>query len=598
MPAKVTVPGGALRSTGVRPVIARLGLGRSLTQELKGHGIGYAILGVIGLLVGAPVTAVFLMSLRLGLPGQAGPLTLANFFRAYADPIFLPVLLNTVFFAGGTVTVTLLFTLPLVWLFNRTDLPGKQVIFVLLITGFLVPVFLRAIGWILLFSPEVGMLNGMARSLLGVRQPIFSIYNIPGMALVQGLSFVPASFFMLSAAFRAMDPALEEASYTSGASRLRTLLRINIPVSWPAIAAVMVYMFMLAVSVFEVPAIIGWPVRIFVLSSLIFFAVTPNVGLPKYGVAGAYGLLMIALGILLAFLYFRVIRETKRYAVVTGRGYRPKMLPLGRWKYPALAFVAFYLALEFVLPVSALLWVSLLPHTQVPSLKALSQLTLANYLQIPNVVGPRPFINTAVLVLLAPTLSMVLSIFVSWVVVRQRFRLRGVLDALAFLPHAVPHILFAIALAYLALVFRAVLPIYGSVFIVVVAHTIAYLAYGSRTMNGAMVQIHHELEESGRVCGSSRLRVLWRIVIPLMAGATFNAWLWISLLSYREVTMALVLRGPDNTVLATLIWQLWTSGLAPEVGALGVVLIAVVVPVAWLARSLFASFARGYTEGQ
>lgn len=597
MSAHEALPGARLGGARVRGAIVGAGFTRRLNQEIMRHGFGYVALGVIGLFVGAPACAVLLMSLRVGIPGQGGPLTFDNYTRAYTDPIVLQVLLNTFLFAVGTVLVTLLFTLPLVWLFNRTDLPGRRGIFVFLIAGFLVPVFLRAIGWILLFSPEVGMLNTLARSLFGVERPIFSIYNLPGMAFVQGLSLVPASFFMLSAAFRAMDPALEEASYISGASRLRTILRINIPVSWPAIAAVMVYMLMLAVSLFEVPAIVGWPARIFVLSSLIYFAVTPNVGLPKYGVAGAYGLLMMVLGLLLAFLYFRVIRETKRYAVITGRGYRPKMLPLGRWRVPALAFVAVYLTLDFVLPFAALLWVSLLPHAQAFSAQALSKLTLVNYRQIPELIGARPFVNTMILVLLVPTLSMILSIFVSWVVVRQRFRLGGVLDAFAFLPHAVPHILFAVALAYLALLFREVLSIYGSVFIIVLAHTIAYLAYGSRTMNGVMIQIHHELEESGRVCGSSRLRVLWRIVIPLIAGAVFNAWLWISLLSYREVTMALVLRGPENVVLSTLIWQLWFSGLAPEVGALGVVLIVAVVPIAWVARSLFASITRDYSAG-
>ncbi len=578
----------------VRPQVLdiSLGLARRLGHELAAHSFAYLTLAIVGLLVGAPLVAALLMSLRTGLPGQAVPLTLANYETAYADPIFVPVLLNTLLFATGTVAVTLVFAVPLVWLFNRTDLPFKQAIFVLIVAGFLIPVFIGAIGWILMFSPEIGMANQAARSLFGFQGAPFSIYNIPGMALVQGLSLVPGAFFLLSAAFRAMDPLLEEASYTSGAGRFRTLLRINVPLTWPAIAAVMVYMFMLAVSLFEVPAIIGWPSRIFVLSSLIFFAVTPNVGLPKYGLAGAYGALVVAMGLVLAYLYFRIVRESKKYAVVTGRGYRPKLIPLGAWKYPALGFVVLYLALELGLPLSALLWVSLLPHVQAPSLAALSQLSLANYLQIPNLVGARPFVNTIVLVLLAPTLSIVLSIFVSWVVVRQRFGLRGALDSLAFLPNAVPHILFAVAVAYLALVFRQFLPIYGTIFIVVLAHGISYLAYGSRTMNSAMIQIHHELEDSGRVCGSSRFRVLRRIILPLIAGAVFNAWLWICLLSYREVTMALVLRSADNLVLSTLIWQLWTSGLAPEVGALGVVLIAAVVLLALLARGLFLRVAQ------
>lgn len=564
------------------------GVVRRFRQEIGRHAVGYGTLVVLGVLVGAPVVAILVMSLRTGLPGRSGELTLSNYQAAYGDPVFSAVLLNTLLFAVGTVAIALLVAVPLVWLFNRTDLPFKEGIFVLMIAGFLVPVFLGAIGWILMFSPEIGMANQAAKALLGLQRGPFGIYNIPGMAVVQGLSLVPASFFMLSAAFRAMDPALEEASYAAGASRLRTFLRINIPVTWPAIAAVMVYMFMLAISLFEVPAVIGWPARIFVLSALIYFAVTPSVGLPSYGVAGAYGAMMAGLGVLLAYLYFRIVRESRKYAVVTGRGYRPRMIQLGRWKYLALAWVGLYLLLQLGIPASSLLWVSLLPHVQAPSLQALSQMTLANYLDIPNYVGPQPFVNTAILVLLAPTLAMVLSVLVSWVVVRHQFPLRGVIDALAFLPHAVPHILFAVALAYLALVFREYIPIYGTIFIIVLAHGISYLAYGSRTMNSAMVQIHHELEESGRACGSSKLRVLWRIVIPLIAGAIFNAWLWICLLSYREVTMALVLRSSENVVLATLVWQLWTSGLAPQVGALGVLLMIAVLALAWLARGLFA----------
>lgn len=582
---------------GLPPGSTRGTLARRGRQALRRDWPGYVALAVVGLLVGAPVVTVVLMSFRTGLPGRAGDVTLASFQQAYADPVLGQVLVNTLQFAGGTVLVALAFAVPLAWLVNRTDLPLKQAVVVLMIAGFLIPVFLRAIGWILVFSPQIGMANQLARALFGLDSPPFSIYNIPGMAVVQGLSLVPSSFFMLSAAVHAMDPVLEEASQTSGAGRLRTLRRISLPLVRPAIVAVIIYLLMLAISLFEVPAIIGWPARILVLSSLIFFAVTPNVGMPSYGVAGAYGALMMGLGLLLAYLYFQVVRETKRYEVITGRGYRPVTTRLGRWTYPALAFVGLFLALELALPLAALLWVSLLPHTQAFSLEALGQVSLRNYLAIPNYVGIRPFLNTALLLLLAPSLAVALSVVVSWVVVRTRFALRGLLDGLAFLPHAVPHILFAVALAYLTLLFREVLPIYGTTFIIVLAHGIAYLAYGSRTINGAMIQVHRELEEAGRVAGSSRLRVLRRIVLPLIAGAVFNAWLWISLLSYREVTMALVLRSSENVVLATLIWQLWTNGLAPEVGALGVILILAAVLLSWLASGLFQRGLQGQASG-
>ncbi len=528
------------------------------------------------------------MSLHKGLPGRAGALSLENFQTAYLDPTLLEILGNTVRFAGGTVLVSLLFAVPLVWLLLRTDMPGKSVVFVLMIATLLVPVFLGAMGWILMFSPEIGLANAVAKAVFGLTEPPFSIYNIPGMAVVQGLSLVPGCFFMLAAAFGAMDPALEEASLITGAGRLKTIFTVTLPLAWPAIAAVMVYMFMVSVSLFDVPAVIGWHARIFVLSSLVYFAVNPSVGLPSYGLAGAYGVLMVGLGILLAFFYFRIARNSRKYAVVTGRGYRPTLMKLGRMRWPALGFVSLYGLLGLALPLMSLLWAAILPRAEAPSIEALKDLTLANFALIPQYVGLKPFVNTAVLVVLAPTLAVALSVLVSWVTIRHQFPLRGVLDTLAFMPQAVPHILIAAALAYLALVYRAWLPIYGTIVIIIVADGIAFLAYGSRTLNSAMIQLHQELEESGRICGSSRLQALKSIVLPLIAGAVFNAWLFISLLSYREVTAALLLRSNENVVLSTLLWSLWNNGKSQQVGALGVVLIGITLMIAWMARGLLS----------
>jgi iron(III) transport system permease protein len=557
-------------------------------EEVRRHGLGYGILAVVAAVVGGPLATGLGMSLHVGLPGRAGPLSFDNFGKAYLDPTLLSILWNTLRFAMGTVVVALLFAVPLVWLVHRTDLPGKGAVVTLTIATLLVPVFLGAMGWILMFSPQIGLANDLAKALFGLKDPPFSIYNVGGMAVVQGLSLVPACFFMLGAAFRAMDPALEEAAMSAGAGRLKALITVTLPLAWPAIAAVMVYMLMLAVSLFEVPAIIGWPARIFVLSSLVYFAVNPSVGLPSYGLAGAYGVLMVTLGVLLAVFYFRIARNSRKYVVVTGRGYRPSLVGLGRWRWPALAFVGLYSLVGLVLPLLALLWVSLLPHAEALSPAALHDLTLANFGQIPQYVGVKPFLNTALLVLLAPSLAVGLSVLVSWVTMRQQFPLRGVLDGLAFMPQAVPHILFAAALAYLALAYRAWLPIYGSVFIIILVDGIAFLAYGSRTLNSAMIQLHQELEESSRVCGSSRLQALRGIVLPLIAGAVFNAWLFICLLSYREVTVALLLRGSNNLVLSTLLWTLWNNGRAEEVGALGVALIALTLAIAWVARGLLA----------
>jgi len=562
----------------MRLLAAQTGGAGEITRLLKGRPDGSSIfagglLVLLALIVGVPVAMVVLMSLRTGFPGEGGPLTLVNFIRVYTDPATYEILLNTVLFATGAVAVTVLFAVPLVWLLMRTDLPYKKTIYVLLTVGILIPVFLRTIAWILLLSPRIGLVNQWAAQIFGLKHPLVSLYNIPGMAFIQGVSFVPSAFFMLAAAYRTMDPALEEAAYTAGVSKLQTFLRINIPITLPAIAGVMVYLFMTAIAVFEVPAIIGLPARILVLSSLIYSSANPPTGLPEYGLAGAYGSVMLLVGLVLAYYYVRLVRQGKKYTVITGRGYRPREIALGRWKWPALAFVSFYLSMEVFIPFLMLLWTSFLPHLQLPSAAALSSVTLKNYLTIPDYAGARPFINTAILMVAVPTCAMFLSVLVSWVVIRSQVSFRGILDTAAFLPHAFPSILLAVGLGYLGLAYSGVFPFYGTIMIIIIAHTIAWIAYGTRTTNSVMIQVHRELEEAGKVAGVSTPIVFTRIVLPLVAAGVFNSWIWISMLSYREVTMALTLGSRQNTVISTVVWQFWGSGWVPEVSALGVILI-------------------------
>ncbi len=544
--------------------------------ELKGHGVGLFAGGLTALLVimvGAPLLMVVLMSLRTGFPGEGGPLTLTNFAAVYSNAGTYKVLLNTLLFASGTVLVTLVFAVPLVWLLMRTDLPFKGTIYVLMTVGILIPVFLRTIAWILLLSPRIGLVNQWATQLFGLDHPLVSLYNIPGMAFIQGVSFVPSAFFMLAAAYRTMDPALEEAAYTAGVSKLQTFLRINIPITLPAIAGVMIYLFMTAIAVFEVPAIIGLPARILVLSALIYTSTNPPTGLPNYGVAGAYGAVMLAAGLILAYFYVGLVQHGKKYTVITGRGYRPRQISLGRWKWAGLAFALLYLSMEVFIPFLVLLWASLLPHLQLPSTAAFTQMSLDNYRNIFDYVGALPFINTAILMFAVPTGTMILSVLVSWIVMRTQVSFRGSLDTLAFLPHAIPGILLAVGLGYLGLAYRNIFPVYGTIIIIAIAHTISWIAYGTRTTNGVMIQVHRELEEAGKVSGASTPTVFGRIVLPLVAAGIFNSWIWISMLSYREVTMALALGTRKNLVVSTIVWQFWGNGWVPQVAALGVVLV-------------------------
>ena len=549
-------------------------IGQAVESRVNGLGLfAGGLMALLLVLVGVPLLMVVMMSLRTGFPGEGGPLTLANFIAVYSSAGTYKILLNTLLFALGTVLVALVFAVPLVWLLSRTDIPFKSTIYVLMTVGILIPVFLRTIAWILLLSPRIGLINQWAAQLFGLDHPLVSLYNIPGMAFIQGVSFVPSAFFMLAAAYHTMDPSLEEAAYTSGVSKLQTFLRINIPITWPAIAGVMVYLFMSAIAVFEVPAIIGFPARILVLSASIFTSTNPPTGLPNYGIAGAYGGVMLAAGLILAYFYVRLVQHGRKYTVITGRGYRPRQIALGKWKWAALVFALLYLSMEVFIPFLVLLWASLLPHLQLPSVEALSQISLNNYETIFDFVDALPFINTAILMVAVPTATMVLSVLVSWIVVRTQISFRGSLDTLAFLPHAIPSILLGVGLGYLGLAYRNYFPVYGTIIIIAIAHTISWIAYGTRTTNGVMIQLHRELEEAGKVAGASAPRVLGRIVLPLVAAGIFNSWIWISMLSYREVTIALALGTRKNLVISTIVWQFWGNGWVPQVAALGVLLV-------------------------
>jgi iron(III) transport system permease protein len=297
---------------------------------------------------------------------------------------------------------------------------------------------------------------------------------------------------------------------------------------------------------------------------------------------------MLALGLTLAYFYVRLMSKGKKYTVITGRGYRPREVALRRWKWPAMAFVLAYLSMEVFIPFLVLLWTSLLPYLQLPSVAALSTISLRNFQTILDHTGTRPFINTAILMFGVPTGAMLISILVSWVVVRTQVSFRGVLDTMAFLPHAIPSILVAVGLGYLGLAYQDFFPIYGTILIIMLAHVINWIAYGTRTTNSVMIQVHRELEEAGKVSGASTPRVLVRIVLPLIAVGVFNSWVWIGMLSYREVTMALTLYTRQNVVVSTVVFQFWQNGWVPEVAALGVALILFALIVVGLLRIGFS----------
>jgi iron(III) transport system permease protein len=304
--------------------------------------------------------------------------------------------------------------------------------------------------------------------------------------------------------------------------------------------------------------------------------------LPEYGPIAAMSGLVAVIAVLLSTWYGTVIKRANRYQVVTGKGYRPRQYELGKWMLPAWIFIGTYFVLSKILPLLLLVWAAGLPYFQPPSLQALGSFSWQNFHSIPLDLLARGAKNTAILMVLVPTLAILVSFAFSWTVVRSRSRLRGLIDFFAFLPHAVPGIIFGVGALFVALFVLKGIPLYGSLTLLAIVYVVDRLSFGTRVLNSALIQIHHELEEAAAICGASGLRIARSVLAPLVWPALLNSWLWMALLTLRELTLATVLFSPNNITMPVVVWNIWISGNFGVASAITLVLMASLAPLVML----------------
>lgn len=533
------------------------------------------------LVILALLATILWLSFTDSAPGSAQlSYTAGNFKEVFSDARTYGVLLNTVGFSAVSLAVALSFGLPIAWLVERTDLCAKSLPFTLMAVGLLIPGFAAAMGWLFMLHPRIGVLNQLLMRLFDLQAAPLNIISIVGMGFVQGLNLAPLAFIMTAAVFRAMDPSLEEAALIHGGGAWTVLRRVTLPLAWPGVLAASIYIFMIGFTAFDVPAIIGWGDRLFTFSTYLYLLLNPQDVLPRYGLAAALGTVAMAIAALASWLYTRMQVQSQRFAVVTGRAYRPRLTRLGRRQFLAWLFLGTYFALSMILPVALLLWASLLPYFQLPSRAALLTASFTQYLNLPWGLALEALKNTVLLAILVPSVTLAVSLAFSWIVLRSRIPWRAGFDFVAFLPHAVPSILFAVGALLIALYgVQGAIPLYGTIWLLLVVFSIARLSYGTRMTNSGLIQLHQELEESALLSGASRFCVFRRIVIPLLAPTLLYAWLWIALLVFRELTLAVILSTASNITLPMVVWTLWLGGGLGQSSALATVMLALMTPV-------------------
>src|SRR5919109_1376343 len=536
---------------------------------------GFAALSIVVLLL-----MIIWMSLRTGVPGQPSALTLKNYAAILTDSYTYRVMWTTLIFSAVTIAVSVPLGFIFAWLVERTDLPYRAFALSLLSIGILFPTFLKAMGWVFLCHPRIGVINIFLMQLFGLKNAPLNIATLGGIGFVQGLTLAPLAYVMISAALRGMNPALVEAASVHGVNKWRTLVRVELPLVWPALLSAIIWMFTVAIAAFDVPGVIGMANNIFTFSTAIYFMINPNEGLPRYGLSGAYGSIMVGLSLILMIPYFIALKQSHKYQIISGKAYQSRPLELGRSWWLAWGLLGLYFLFAFVLPLLAIFWVSLLSYVQAPSRQALSVISFERYTQIAfdsALLGAA--LNTVILMVVVPPVILIFCSAISWIVTRSRLRWRVVLDAVAFLPHPVPNLLFALAIAYLALLISNVIPLYGTIFVLMAVYVVCWISFGTRVLNNSMIQVHRELEEAAQVGGVSTFRILVKVIVPLIKPGLIYTWIWTSLSAYRELTMAVFLASPKSQVLSTYIWGQWHGGGLGDAAAIAIVMMLVMSPL-------------------
>jgi iron(III) transport system permease protein len=539
------------------------------------------VLGLLILLLIYQVIIPFLMivwaSLKPARPGEPAFMewgfTLANYFRAWADSAFIEATINTIWFSLTSTVLAFAGGLFLAWVVDRTNTPFARFIGMMTLARIIIPGILITVSWILLISPNIGMLNTIFEWFTGIKA-VFDIYTFWGMVWVHGIEMIPLAFLLISAAFQAMDPRLEEASTMTGAGTLRTLRRISLPLIAPAIGAALLLLFISTVETFEVPLLIGGRADVRVYTTEVYFntARVPT----DWGLASTYSMALLLISVVLLFFYFRLLRHGERYQTVTGKDYKPRRIDLGRWKYVTCAISLLLVFMITGLPFLIMLYASLLPEESVFMIEPLEMLTMENYQALFNEQDAfAPLWNSTLLGLGAATAVMLVVSAIAYYVHKTRIPGRKVLDFLAFSSIALPSVVLGTAFLWFYLLVP--LPVLGTLWIIGLAYLTKFMPFALRFVSSSMQQIHVELEEAAQVAGVPWWKNFFRIFLPLLKPGLLAGWFWVMVHAFRELTIALMLSRADNKTAAVVIYDLWENGSFQALSAFGVMMFTVLI---------------------
>ena len=535
-------------------------------------------------LVLVPVAALLLTAFTEDTGMGFGAWTLDNFLEAYGNARILRLFANSVIYASGTAILTFVIGGFVAWAVERTDAPGGMLFHNLALLSFAIPGLLMAMAWIFVLSPNIGWVNAALKSTFGLANAPVNIYTMAGMIWALSSHYFPLAYLALGPALRTLDVRMEEAGLVSGGRYWQVLPKITLPLLRPAILSALLLLFIMGLSSYEVPRLIGRPARIDVFTTEIQSATTGTP--PEFGVASALSLTLLVVCIVAVYFYRRATRHAEAFATITGKGYMPTRIELGRWRWPVSLGIALIFLLALGLPLFTLAWQSFFRNLSQPFMGSAAPVTLENYRFILSYPIFIDAVRTSVVVsAMAASVVVTLTLVMAWLARRSASRFAWLLDALATAPIAIPGVIVGASILFTYLVIP--IGVYDTIWILLIAYVTLYLPYGMRFASSGITQIHRELEEAAEVSGARIGEIFRRVLLPLILPFLLAAWIYVFVLSVRELGASVFLVGPGTNVLGTISLTMWEEGGSyGAVAALGVIqilpLLVIVAGLRWL----------------
>jgi iron(III) transport system permease protein len=510
-------------------------------------GLTVAILATVFVLY--PIYYLVQASLDVGEPDVRPP-TAYGFDNYALLPDYSEILLNTLVVSFAATVMTLVFGFLTAWILNRTEVPLRRTLEHAMAIPYYVTPLLGAFAWSLLGAPESGLINQLWRA-LGGHEALIDITSPYGIAWVMALFEGSVAFVMIGAVMKSMDPSLEEAAQVIGAGRWRTMLRVTLPLVAPGVLGAAIFVFAEMLGSFSAALVLGTPSRFYVITTAMFQLVSQYP--PRIPLAAAMGVSLFAVMFVMLFFYRRLISRGS-YVTVSGKAFRPRLMDVGPLRWVLFAACVAYVLLSVVLPILTLVYASLQKvATVVPSL---ANITFEHYRTALGLNAVRyAMTNSLVLGLATATIGVALTGLLSWIIHRSRLPGSGVLEYVVMFPQSVPRLVFAFGMMWAWLVFP--IPIYGTLWLLLIAYLTVFLPLGVRTISSVMLQLDKSLEECGQVCGAPWGYRIRRITMPLLRPGLLAAWLLLFIASVRELGASILLQGPNSKVLTPAIVEAW-----------------------------------------